>query len=351
MTNSKLTPSQRAMLFANATRKYEQSLPSQTLIENQTLSFQLPKTRFLSKIYLIVKGSFKVAHASDATYTKTTFDKYNLIKRVRMSINNGFNPYDISGSMLRLYNQMNKFATPSADNFSLDVLGNTVSSAGTTNNVSMVLELPITINERDPIGLLLLQNEQSIVTLNIDCGAISDLMTETDHVITEKAITITPVIETFSIPSIPDAIPDYSIVKLVNEQTENIVNTSEMTVKVPVGLTYRKLGLYLSSDAVKTPIAHSKLSYFKFQFNQADTPIYVPADQVAYKNKVDYAGQVPVGAYLFDFSNQGIANLGGGRDYIDTERLTECWVSIGFNNLSGSSNYVTMFSEKLAKLV
>jgi hypothetical protein len=351
MQNQKLSPAQRAMYFANATRKYEQMLPSQAFVENQTISFQLPKTRFLSKIYLIMKGSFKVTHASKTSYTKSVFDKHNLVKRVRMSINNGFNPFDISGSMLNLYNKMNKFAVPTADNFSLDVLGNVVSSGGTVNTVSNVYELPITINERDPIGLLLLQNEQSIVSLNVDCGSIKDLMTDTDITISDINITITPVIETFSIPQVPDAVPDYSIVKLVNEQTEHIVNTSEMTVKVPVGLTYRKLGLYLASDTAKTAITHDKLSYFKFVFNQADTPVYVPADQVAYKNKVDYAGSIPVGAYLFDLSSQGIANLGGGRDYIDTERLTECWVTLGFNGLSGSTNYVTMFSEKLAKLM
>ena len=353
VNNQKISPAQRAMRFAEMTRKYEQMLPSQNFAENTSLQWQLPKARFLSKITLIVKGTFKLTHANKTTYTASNFDKHNLLKRLRLSINNGFNPFDISGNMLSLYNKINKFSKPSADNFSLDVrtTANSVSSGGATNTVSMVLELPITINERDPIGLILLQNEQSIVTLNIDTGAITDIMTDTDITSSALSVTITPVIETFSIPAIPDAIPDYSIVKLVNEQSEQIVNTNEMTVKLPVGLTYRKFMLYLASDSIYTAIEHSYISYFKLQFNQADTPIYIPADYVAYKNKMDYDGALPVGAYAFDLSAQGIANLGGGRDYIDTERLTEAWLSIGFNSLGGSTNYVYLTSEKLAKLV
>jgi hypothetical protein len=232
----------------------------------------------------------------------------------------------------------------------LDVLENVSSSSGTENDISMVLDLPITLNDRDAIGLILLQNEQSIVTLNVDCASIASIMTETDHTTDNLSISITPVVETFSIPMIPDAIPDYSIIKLVNEQSENIVSTNEMTVKLPIGLTYRKLGLYLASDTAYTPIDHSKISGFQLVFNQADSPINVPADYVAYQNKVDYDGSLPLGSYVFDFSSQGIANLGGGRDYIDTERLTECWIKILFDGLTGSTNYVYTFAEKLAKL-
>jgi hypothetical protein len=42
--------------------------------------------------------------------------------------------------------------------------------------------------------------------------------------------------------------------------------------------------------------------------------------------------------------------MGGGRDYIDSEKITEFWLKISFNNLTGSSNYVYEVSEQLAKL-
>lgn len=348
---SKLTPSQRASLFAQSTRQYKQELPSMTFKEGETVSIQLPKTRFLSKVTLKVKGSFKTTHASKTSFTKTKFDKYKLLRQLRMSINNGFNPYQIGGAEAYLYNMMNKFVPMGSDNFNLDVLGNTVSSGGTVNSVAYNLELPMTLNDRDPVGLIMLQNEQTMVTLSVDCGYIKDMMTETDITISDINIQITPVIETFSIPMIPDAIPDYSVIKLVNSQIENVVGAGDMIVKLPVGLTYRKIMVYIATDTGLTPIDHTKLGNFSLVFNQADTPYNVSADHVAYENRKAYGGQLPAGAYAFDFSSQGVANLGGGRDYIDTERLTEFWLKINFKEISGSANYVYVVAEKLARLV
>jgi hypothetical protein len=347
---SKLSPQQRAINFAQATRKYEQQLPSAKYVENSTLQFQLPKARFLSKITLLVKGTFKATDGTKTAITKAVFDKYNLIRRVRLSINNGFNPYDISGQMLSMYNKIAMFNKPASDVFGLDSLGVVVSSGGTVNKVSFAMELPITLNDRDPIGLIMLQNDQSIVTLNVDTSPIEKIMTDDDIVLSDVDITITPVVETFSIPNFADAIPDYSVVKLVNEQSENIVGTNEMVIKLPVGMTYRKVGFYLASDTVYTPIASDKISGFQLVFNQADSPINVPAEYIAYKNKNAYDGALPLGAYVLDFSEQGIANYGGGRDYVDTERLQEAWVKVLFKDLTGSSNYVYTFAEKLAKL-
>jgi hypothetical protein len=348
---TKLSPAQRASLFAQSTRQYKQELPSMSFKEGETVSISLPKTRFLSKISLKVKGSFKVTHASKTSYTKAKFDKYKLLRQIRLQINNGFTPYQMGGVELHLYNLMNNFNPMGADNFGLDVLQNVVSAGGTTDKVSYMLELPITLNDRDPVGLIMLQNEQTVTTLSVDCGYLKDIMTDTDITISDINIQITPVIETFSIPLIPDAIPDYSVIKLVNEQIENVVGAGDMIVKLPVGLTYRKILLYIGSDTGFTPIDHDKLGSFQLMFNQADTPYNVSADHVAYENRKAYGGQLPAGCYAFDFSSQGVANLGGGRDYIDTERLTEFWLKINFKEISGSSNYVYVVSEKLARLV
>ena len=348
---AKLNPAQRAALFAQSTRQYKQELPSMTFKEGETISISLPKTRFLSKISLKVKGSFKVTHASKTSYTASKFDKYKLMRQIRLSINNGFNPYQIGGVELYLYNLVNKFVPLGDDNFGGDLLGKVVSSGGTANSVSYTLDLPITLNDRDPVGLIMLQNEQTVVTLSADCGYIKDMMTDTDITISDINITVTPVIETFSIPMIPDAVPDYSVIKLVNTQIENIVGAGDMIIKLPVGLTYRKIMVYIGTDTSFTPIDHTKLGNFQLVFNQADTPYNISADHVVYENRKAFGGSLPAGCYVFDFSSQGIANMGGGRDYIDTERLTEFWLKINFKEISGTSNYVYVVAEKLARLV
>jgi hypothetical protein len=175
---SKLSAAQRAALFAQATRQYVQTLPSMTFQEGQQVSIQLPKTRFLSKVYLLVKGTFKAAHASKTTFAKSNFDKYNLLKNVFVSINNGFQPYKVSGPMLHLKNLIDDYKNTglAADTFHTEVLDNAVSAAGSTDDIEFVLELPNTINDRDTVGLLLLQNDSTIVTVGADLGSIKDVM-------------------------------------------------------------------------------------------------------------------------------------------------------------------------------
>lgn len=347
---SKLAPAQRAANFALMTRKYEQQLSSKSYADSTRLSWDIPASRFLSKITLLVRGTFKMTHASTTALTKAYFDKFNIFRRVRLEINNGFHPYDISGQMLSLKNKIDNFQDPSTDVFGLDAVTAVAASGGGSNTIAFQLELPVTVNPRDAVGLINLQNPETIVTLHVDTDLLTKMYTDTGLTASAVSITVTPVVETFSIPGNPDFVPDYSIIKLVHEQSMQIVNTAEMTIDLQRGLTYRKYGLYLASDAVYTPIAHSYLNSFQTIFQGADYPVNVTSDYVAWKNRIAYQGKMPLGAYIFDESEQGIANLGGGRDYIDTERLTLFQKKVTFNSLSGATNYAYLFSERLAKM-
>lgn len=346
-----LAPNERMYRFLQSTRQYKQELPAMTFSAGQTISTTFPKTRFLSKVYLRIKGSFVAKHASKTTFTKNPFDMYRLIRQVRLTINNGFNPYQIGGVELSLYNLADMFSALKADPYGTRVIENVVSSAGTTDKVSYTLELPITLSEKDLIGLVNLQNEQTVVTLNVDCGNITDVMSDTDIEIVSYNIAVTPVLETFSIPLDANSVPDYSIIKLVNEEISNVVGAGDMIVKLPTGLTYRRMIVYIASDAKFTPIDTDQISNFQLVFNQADSPYNISADHLAYENTMAYGGNLPKGCFVFDFASQGLSNLGGSRDFIDTERLQEFWLKINFKNLTGNSNYVYVISEKLARML
>lgn len=347
----KLAPPQvRMMNFLQATRQYMQELPAMTFSEGNTVNVTFPKTRFLSKIYLRVKGTFTATHASKTSFTKAPFDMYRLIRQVRLTVNNGFNPYQIGGVELGgMFNLLDRYSDSINDPYNTNYLQNVVSSTGATNKVCYTMDLPITLSDKDLVGLVNLQHETTVVTLNVDCATVKEIMTDTDINISNINITITPVLETFSIPLDPNAVPDYSIIKLVNEDIQNVVGAGDMIVKLSTGLTYRKLLIYIASDANFTPIDTDQISNFQLVFNQADSPYNISADHLAYLNNKTYAGQLPKGAFAFDFSTQGIANLGGSRDYIDTEKLQEFWLKINFKNLTGNSNYVYVVSEKLAR--
>ncbi len=348
--NTPLSPSQRAMLFAQATREYKVGQPSKIYANGQTLRFDLPKSRFLSKILLNVKGTFKATHASKTTFTEMTIGRYNLLKQVRVSINNGFNPFQISGKSLKLYNIINNLSKPDSDVFGMDTFGNTVSSSGATNTVNFTLEIPLTLNDRDAVGLILLQNDETYVTMELDLGGIVDCMTDTDVTISAESIVITPTLHTFSIPKDPNAVPDYSVIKLVNQQKDNILGDGETITKLSTGLTYRKMIIIVETDSKGTPMPHAQVQSFQIALNEGDTPYNISADTLAYQNWKDYDGALPLGVYVFDWSGQGIPNLGGGRDYIDTAQMTEFQLKTKFTGTSGS-NYITVVSEKLSRMV
>lgn len=349
-----LTPQERAANFSLVTRQYIQTMPQVIFAEGQTVGFQMNKARFLQKIYLQINGTFKAAHATKTTFTKSVFDKFNIIKQLRLSVNAGFNPYQISGAMLALKNKIDSFKSNLLDTdvYKTELLENVVSVAGATNKIRFTLEMPCTVNDRDAIGLIMLQDEQTIVQLQMDCDTlVAALMTDIDVVTSAVNITITPIIESYSIPSIPTAIPDYTILKMVNQMVLNVVSAGDMTIPLQTALTYRKLFLYIASDAEFTPMADANIAAFKLAFNQANTPYSVTADFVRYKNKKDYQGSLPVGCYCFDFSEQGIANMGGAKNYIDTERMTQFDLTVSFANITGNTNYVYVVAEKLARLV
>jgi hypothetical protein len=348
-TASKLTPAQRAMLFEQATRQHRLKGATMAFAENASLSQVLPKSRFLSKIYLMVEGTYKLTHASKTTFAPAVFDKFNLIRNIRLNINNGFSPFNISGAMLYGYNLQHRADYITDDLNVLNYMSNTVSSGGATNTVRYMVELPITVNQRDALGLINLQHGTTQVELNIDCNPVSKIMTDTDVTVSNVSINITPILETYSVPSFEEAIPDYTVVKIVNEQRETATANGETVIKLPVGLTYRKLLVYIASDSVFTPISSDNVTNFALSFNQADTPYDMPAKFVQALNTTEYGKALPAGYYAFDFSDNGIPNYGGGRDYIDTEKLTEFWLKVNLANTSGNT-YIYVISEKLAQM-
>ena len=67
---------------------------------------------------------------------------------------------------------------------------------------------------------------------------------------------------------------------------------------------------------------------------------------LACENFEQYDGALPTGVYVFDFSDNGIRNMGNARDYIDTERMTEFWLKF----TAGAAGTVKIFYETLSRL-
>lgn len=347
-----VTAQERAMYFGQATRQSYQTLPSQVATDdNQTLQFNLPKSRLLSKIFLEVEATATLK-SSTAAVAKDMFSPYGILRRISLDLNNGFSPFIVSGKDLYLYS-LNRFMpqviNPTSDKRGMAYIENAASVAGTDNKIKFMLELPLVLNERDPIGLILLQNEETSVTVTIDTAKLSNaykLNTANSDAVLFKSLKITPVLETYTIPPHDIARPDLSVLKIVQAKNETFNGGGENIVKLQTGTIYRKLALYFEDDN-GVPLEDLDFSgNLEMVFNTADIPISIKPSVLAAKNAKELGYPLPAGVYIFDFSYQGIPNLGGTRDYIDTERLTEFWLRF----TTQKKGKVTIVPETLSRL-
>jgi len=353
-----LTPEERAQAFAKFTRQYIQQLPAKNTTEGNTISFDAPKARLINKIRLLVEDTINVTHASDTSFTPATFAPFNFIKSIKVSANNGFSPFNVSGEGVYLYNLLHNHAemieplvdtaTNVAASRRRSKMGTTASSTGADNTLQTVIDLPLTLNDKNPVGLWLAQTDDTVITTTVEFDDADKLLASTTGFTTTSAgIKVTPVIETFSIPKLKEAFPDISMLKLVQEQSESFAGAGEVNVKLPVGLTYRKI-IFLLRKADGTAFSDAEMAgKFELVFNQADIPYSFSPKVLAAINQEHYGMPLPKGVYVFDFASfQGLANYAGSRDLIDTEQITEFWLRF----TAPAAGSIKVISESLSKL-
>lgn len=353
-----ISPLERAQKFAQLTRKYWQPLPAQPLVAPGTIQFTLTKSRLLSKIYLLVNARVVVSHPANTDFTPDPFSPYNLIRNVRVEYNNGFTPFNLSGKQLAMYNLMRNNAEAfknidgmTAANGSISrhrtLFTETASVGGTQNILRMMPELPISINERDPISLFLLQNDDIVVTVTVEFNDIVTMVPQAGYVVTLAAnATVQPVIETYSIPPIEEAFPDLGMIKLVSAMSEPLALGETKTLKLRPGNIFRKLAVYIEDGLGDGWPDWNQSGDFELIFNESDIPVKIPHWLLAGINQEMYGVTLPNGLWVFDFTYQGLANYGGGRDYIDTEKLTEFWLRFP----ASTAGTVTTLQETLTRL-
>ena len=349
-----LTAEQRARLFALSTRQNIQMLAKEQASSGATtLQFNFPKARLLSKVYVKVKADVTVKHASKTTIDVKEFTPYKLIRRIALDLNNGFSPYVVSGEECAMYNILDRNGNIVLEktNYRNVVKSGTftASSTGAKNTAEFLLELPVTVNPRDPVGLLLLQNDQTNVTLTVDIANGLDMFIGdlTGYTVDLANISVVPCLETFSIPANANAYPDLSVIKLVNGRSDSLPAVGQQIVKLSTGTIYRKI-IFKVEDADGNPMPIDSISgNFELVFNQADINYSISPEMLKAINTKDLGFELPDGMYVFDFSAGGnITNYGGTRDYIDTEKLTEFWLRFSTTEVGK----VKIVSECLARL-
>lgn len=350
-----LTAQQRAQLFAMSTRQNRHMLAKETASTTpSTLTFTLPKSRLLASIMVRVKGTLNTKGATSKSITlDDPFTLYKAIRRISLDLNNGFAPFVLSGVECAMYNMIDlhpDLVAPTNKAGAYSRCGSiSVSAEGNDNTFEFTLALPCTTNPRDPIGLILLQNDQTNVTLTVDLGTGAEMCEGMDDVVSAelKNVSVIPMTETFSIPANANAYPDLSVLKLTNGRKDSLPSSGQQVIKLSTGTIYRKIILRVL-DENGEPVTDDFInSNIELVFNQADINYSISAEMLRVQNHKELGYLLPAGMFVFDFSNSGgFTNLGGTRDFIDSANLTEFWVRF---NTTGKGK-VEIVTECLARL-
>jgi len=290
---------------ANTRRKVVQ-LPTQTRpTGGGTTSINLPKTGLLAGIFLAIRGSI-----AGTLTVPNALGFASIINRVRLTLNSGIDIFNVSGAG---YNYLLREVIESEY---VDISGqNNARSAVTAAAFNLDMFIPVAINMRDPLGLILLQNEQTLLTLNIDWT--TDTTVATGATVTATAI---PYIELFTVPVDPQDFPPINIIHQILEDQQAISGAQDWVYNWPRGNTYLQV---LHGVGIGAAGADG-FSKAQIRVNQSD---YLQSTDIPYLD-LEFRrirGRArPAGAIFFDLlGTSGLGNYGLTRDVFNSSLVTD----------------------------
>lgn len=327
------------MSFIDATRQNIRPLSSLKYQAGQNVSYDISRVGFLATVYLRFAGSVTAKHASKTTFTKAAEAPYNLANRIRLVLNNGVSVWDTSGYGCYLQNVINKI------NYNLDqaitgskvfAFDNKCSSAGTKNDLNFALELNISINDKDLLGLLLLQSSQIVATVQIDNAQPGALTSDTDIDMTVEGNWHISY-EYFDVPTALENYPVIDCVHQVLEDNNTIHSTGENRFVIPRGNTYLRIinAIQLNGSATLDNVEKMSLKY-----NLTNEPYNMAVEDFLVMQRRRYGRDLPAGVLVWDFFYQGLPNLGNQRDLVNSSNITEFdqFLTVASGATLGSNN-------------
>jgi hypothetical protein len=187
-----------------------------------TIRWQLPRTGLLARIFLAIRGNVT------GTLTNPHPCGFScIIRRVRVTANSGIDIFNVSGPgyhfLFRQLNELEYDIVPQSN----------ARSAVTAAAYNDDMVIPIQMNQRDPLGLIMLQSEQTMLELSVDYEL--DANVATGATVTG---TITPWLELFTVPVDQADWPPLNVVHQVLEDSQSFAAAGEVDYIWPRGNTY-----------------------------------------------------------------------------------------------------------------
>lgn len=296
-----------ALPFNQSTRQKFVQLPTQTRPTGGGItSLVLPKTGLLARLWLKIRGS-----VAGSLSNPNAFGFSSVLRRVQLVTNSAITLFDVSGpgyfylladmlesEYIRQFGQNNAKTAVTATTFILDMV------------------VPVASNLRDPLGMIMLQNEQTVVTLQINWEA--DANVATGATVTATCV---PWMEFFTVPLDPRSWPPLNIIHQILQDSQDVSGSGDVTYNWPRGNTYMQLihGLgYAASGADNFTAFKVRVNQSDYLFNAADLGI------LDMQYEFYHGGARPAGVIPFDMlATSGLGNYGSTRDMFNSALVTD----------------------------
>lgn len=326
--------------FNKNTRRTRTKVTTMTYADETYGTYNLSNVGFLANIYIRFAGKLTATSSTKTSFTPAAFAPFNLLKNVDFKLNNGINVVAINGERLYEYNVAMKYASTVDQELDDNVyrFSNVCSSAGTENDVDFTLKIPISINDRDTIGMLLLQTQQMVATIGLGTRSASDLTSDTDI---DMSLTGTWYItsDIFEVPSDMSNYPNLAYIHQILMDTKTISSTGEQRLSLPLGNTYLRI---INSVAINGVQSLEDVQNYALKYNLSTTTIDLAMKDMLGINRDELGRSMPLGAFCVDFTNQGVPGMGSDRDWVDSSAISELdqFITIDSNATLGSNNNI-----------
>lgn len=293
------------MSFEDKTRLYRATLPTLTKPASGGLTtLALPKSGLLARLYLLITGS-----VAGTLSSPNALGMSSIVRQVRLTANSGLDIFNVSGPGYHylLRNQHGIYFDPfPASN------GRSAVTA-TAFDVSMLIEAQV--NQNDPIGLIMLQNERTQLTLQIQWEA--DATVATGATVTGSCV---PIMEYFAVPVDEADWPPITVAHTHIEEQISVPASGDFTYNWPRGNTYLQMlhgfgiGVSGADNWSRVRIRQSQNTFLEDYTPTAANAIYGlnhPAARLLGSIPVDLMGDDGLGAF------------GRPRDFINSAVLTD----------------------------
>jgi hypothetical protein len=301
------------MAFQDSTRRKFMQLGTLTKGTVSPLQWDIPKTGFLAGIYLNIVGT-----VAGTLSVLNAVGKASIVRRVRLITNAGIDLVNISGAgyhyLLRNHLEDYKDPVPQSDARSV--------VAAAAFNLDMYI--PIALNSRDPVGLFMLQNEQTLVQLQVEFEA--DTTVATGATVTA---TVTPFVEVFTVPVKTSDWPPLNLVQQILEDTRPVAAVGNLEYSWPRGNSYVQV-LHAYGIAATGPAD----SWTRAQVivNQSETLMdYTPGGLNIEYGKMHGVARL-VGTIPLDLmGTSGLGTFGSSRDMFYSAMVTELMTRVAIS--------------------